>query len=210
MRYREFPKDSQRVSALGMGCMRLPTKDGAIDRPEAVSLIRRAIEGGVNYVDTAYGYHGGESERLVGEALEGGYRERVLLATKLPSGWSRSRRTWKGSLPRAAAKSCARTMWTVYLLHALDAARFENIVKAGGLDFMRRLPRRGPRPPHRFFFPRRSGRVPPHTRRLRLGRLPGADEPCSTNAIRRRWTACAWPLRRGSASSSWSPCAAAR
>ena len=71
MRYREFPKDSQRVSALGMGCMRLPTKDGAIDRPEAVSLIRRAIEGGVNYVDTAYGYHGGESERLVGEALRG-------------------------------------------------------------------------------------------------------------------------------------------
>ena len=38
----------------------------------------------MNYVDTAYGYHGGESERIVGEALEGGYRERVLLATKLP------------------------------------------------------------------------------------------------------------------------------
>ena len=138
MRYREFPKDSQRVSALGMGCMRLPTKDGAIDRPEAVSLIRRAIEGGVNYVDTAYGYHGGESERLVGEALEGGYRERVLLATKLP--------VWLVKEPADMERLFAEQLQKlrtdhvdVYLLHALDAARFENIVKAGGLDFMRRL-----------------------------------------------------------------------
>ena len=84
MLYRTFPRDGQRVSALGIGCMRLAQKDGAVDRPAAISLIRQAIDGGVNYVDTAYGYHGGESERIVGEALQDGYRERVLLATKLP------------------------------------------------------------------------------------------------------------------------------
>ena len=87
MNYRDFPAAGKQVSALGMGCMRLPTlnEEGhPIDRPEAIRLIRRAIDGGVTYVDTAYGYHDGKSEGLVGEALKDGYRERVTLATKLP------------------------------------------------------------------------------------------------------------------------------
>ena len=68
--------------------MRLPVQAGVegdpIDRPEAIRMIRKAIDSGVTYVDTAYGYHNGDSENLVGEALQDGYRERVLLATKLP------------------------------------------------------------------------------------------------------------------------------
>ena len=85
MKYRAFPGTRERVSALGMGCMRLPTReDGSIDRPEAIAMIRHAIDSGVNYVDTAWGYHGGDSEVLVGEALRDGYREKTLLATKLP------------------------------------------------------------------------------------------------------------------------------
>ncbi|MCE5259092.1 MAG: aldo/keto reductase [Chloroflexi bacterium] len=86
MKYRSFGNTGIQVSALGFGCMRLPTlgKYEEINEPEAISMIRKAVDAGVNYVDTAYGYHGGNSERVVGKALADGYRDKVYLATKLP------------------------------------------------------------------------------------------------------------------------------
>ena len=88
MEYRNFGKTGFKPSALGFGCMRLPQlmgEENAIDEPEATRMIRHAIDQGVNYVDTAWGYHGGQSEVVLGRILQDGYREKVALATKMPS-----------------------------------------------------------------------------------------------------------------------------
>jgi predicted aldo/keto reductase-like oxidoreductase len=87
MLYRRLGKLDWTVSVLGFGAMRLPLagrEAGEVDEPEATRMIRYAIDHGVNYVDTAYPYHDGKGEGMVGKALKDGYREKVKLTTKLP------------------------------------------------------------------------------------------------------------------------------
>ena len=87
MQLRKLGKTGLEVSVLGFGCMRLPTitpGEVKINREEAIRLIRKGIDNGINYIDTAYPYHGGESEEVVGLALKDGYREKVTLVTKAP------------------------------------------------------------------------------------------------------------------------------
>ena len=135
MQYRRVPKNGDELSILGFGCMRLPNKDGQIDEPRAISQIRSAIDRGVNYIDTAWPYHGGESEPLVGRALKDGYRERVKLATKLPSFLVKTREDMDGYL-NAQLKKLQTDSIDYYLVHTLTGPVWDAMVKLGICDFL--------------------------------------------------------------------------
>ncbi len=88
MKYRKFGRIDWEGSALGFGVLRLPLIDSNpanVDEPESIRMIRYAIDHGVNYLDTGYTYHAERSEVVVGRVLQDGYREKVKVATKLPS-----------------------------------------------------------------------------------------------------------------------------
>lgn len=128
MKYVPFGKHGFDVSRLGMGCMRLPTmqKDGktVIDREAAIAMIRHGIDQGINYVDTAYPYHDGESELVVGQALKDGYREQVKLATKLPI-WMVKEEKDMNRLLDEQLKKLDVAYIDFYLLHAMNKERME-------------------------------------------------------------------------------------
>jgi predicted aldo/keto reductase-like oxidoreductase len=132
MKYRDLGKLGTKASVLGFGCMRLPTLDGnaqseAIDEAETVRMIRQAVDRGLNYIDTAYPYHNGRSEVVTGKALRDGYRAKVILATKSPV-WQIAR---PADFDRYLDEQLARLETDhidVYLLHALNAQRWEKFV----------------------------------------------------------------------------------
>jgi predicted aldo/keto reductase-like oxidoreductase len=124
------------LSILGFGCMRLPiTGDGHIDEKQATEMLRYAIDHGVNYVDTAYPYHNGESEPFLGGALQGGYRERVKLATKLPSWLIKSREDMDRCLDEQL-KRLQTDQIDFYLVHGLMKPFWENLHSLGVTDFL--------------------------------------------------------------------------
>ena len=122
MRYTRFGQLDWQASVLGFGAMRLPRIDddaGRIDEPQAIQMMRYAIDHGVNYVDTAYGYHRGNSEGFVAKVLRDGYRERVKLATKLPCWLVKE----AGDFDRYLNEQLERldtAKVDLYLLHALN------------------------------------------------------------------------------------------
>lgn len=136
MQYRIFDKTGTPVSLLGMGTMRLPiTADGKIDQETAISMIRRSIDMGVNYVDTAYMYHDGESEKIVGKALKDGYREKVLLADKMPV-WMAKDEQAMAALFQEQFDRLEVDVIDMYLVHNITAPVWKRAQKFNLLSFL--------------------------------------------------------------------------
>ena len=136
MEYRNWNKNAARTSLLGYGCMRLPTNaDGSIDETRAAALLNTARAAGVNYFDTAYPYHGGQSEPFVGRVIAQWPRESFSLATKLP--------VWQCKSLDAAKRIFAEQLERLgvdyidfYLLHSLHKARYDQARALGIVDWL--------------------------------------------------------------------------
>jgi predicted aldo/keto reductase-like oxidoreductase len=138
MLYRKIPKTGDELSILGFGCMRLASKaDGSIDEDRATRQVRYAIDHGVNYVDTAWPYHMGQSEPFVGRALLGGYREKVKLATKLPS-WLIETREDMDKYLDAQLEKLQTDYIDYYLVHALVGDLWDKVETLGIKEFLTR------------------------------------------------------------------------
>lgn len=123
------------VSVLGFGAMRFPMiNENKVDEEEAIRMIRYAIDNGVNYIDTAWPYHNGESEVIVGKALQDGYRKRVHLTTKLPMWAVRKREDFDKYLQEQIDR--LQTKPDIYLFHGLTKSRLRKIKKLNLIEKM--------------------------------------------------------------------------
>jgi hypothetical protein len=145
MQFRSLGRSGGEISILGLGCMRLPVVDGdegRIDEAQATRLLHRAVELGINYLDTAYPYHRGQSEVFLGRALQGGLRQRVRLATKLPP-WEVKTAADFDRLLNEQLERLQTGHIDYYLLHALKADWWEQLCNLGVLEFLDRAIRDG-------------------------------------------------------------------
>ena len=137
MKYRTMGKLGIRSSAFGLGCMRFngpASGDSVIDEQKAVSLIRRAIDGGVNYIDTAYVYLGKTSEIVLGKALLDGYREKVTIATKMPIHAVHDRASMEALLEEELKKLQTDHI-DFYLMHGINREGWEKFKAIGAPEF---------------------------------------------------------------------------
>lgn len=135
MLYRTVPKTGDRLSALGFGCMRLPSKGRSVDEERAIRQIRHAIDQGVNYFDTAPIYHLGKSEQVLGRALRDGYREKVRIATKLPH-WEVFEREDMDRILDSQLAILQTDRIDYYLVHSLAGKSFRIMKDLGVLEFL--------------------------------------------------------------------------
>ena len=137
MKYRTMGKLGIQASAFGLGCMRFngaASGDSVIDEGKAISLIRRAIDGGVTYIDTAYVYLDKTSETVLGKALRDGYREKVTIATKMPKEYVHNRGEMEALLESELQKLQTNYI-DFYLMHGINRQKWEEFKAIGAPEF---------------------------------------------------------------------------
>lgn len=147
MEMRTFGKTGMQVSPLGFGVMRLPMKDGGktvnsntidqVDVETSIKMIHDAIDAGVNYFDTAYNYIGGSSERILGQALQGGLREKVCVATKSPAWLYKAPEDFDRFLDEQLER-LQTTYIDNYLLHSMNGGSWKKTVRNNAIEGMQR------------------------------------------------------------------------
>ncbi|MDI9502845.1 MAG: aldo/keto reductase [Peptoniphilaceae bacterium] len=138
MLYRNFTKDKLRVSQLGFGCMRLPVlaeDNSEIDISLATEMVRQAVNNGLNYIDTAWGYHEERSESFVKKALANDYRRKVFLADKLPV-WLTDDYAAFSEYFHTQRERCGTKYFDFYLLHSLHKKSWDKVKALGVLEFL--------------------------------------------------------------------------
>lgn len=145
MEYREFNKTGEKISLFGFGTMRLPAVDtdyGQIDEKEAIRMMRYAIESGVNYFDTAYMYHNGTSEGVLGKALQDGYRDKVYIADKMPL-WLAKKEGGFEAIFENQFKRLNVDHIDFYLLHSLDRISWQKVKEKGVMPYLEKMKAEG-------------------------------------------------------------------
>ena len=138
MIYNDF--QGMKISALGMGNMRLPTTDGNdahIDEERVAKMIDTAMKNGVNYYDTAWGYHSGQSEIVVGKVLKNYPRESFYLATKFP-GYDNSNMPKVKEIFEKQLEKCQVEYFDFYLFHNVCESNIDDYLdpKFGIFDYL--------------------------------------------------------------------------
>lgn len=139
MQYRNIGSTGVKASILGFGCMRFPilnNNDADIDREKTIPMLRRAHELGVNYYDTAFPYHAGTSESVVGEALKP-FREDVIITTKMFPPNIASRDDMEKML-NTQLERLQTNYIDFYFLHAIDRKRWAQLMQLDVLDFLQK------------------------------------------------------------------------
>ena len=131
------------IPLLGFGMMRLPTRGfGRIDDKRAEAMVDRAMEAGLNYFDTAYMYHGGDSEKFLGRALSRYPRESYILTSKLPvwqlSGEPEMEKTFAEQLKRTKAG-----YFDFYFLHWLNEGNWDHAEDVKAYGFLKKKQQAG-------------------------------------------------------------------
>lgn len=144
MKYRKMGSLQWDVSALGFGCMRLPTSGllHRVNEKYAIEILRHGIDLGINYLDTAWFYHLGQSEKIIGKALGDGYRKKVHLVTKLPMILVRKEDDFDNFLDRQLNRLQTDHL-DIYLFHMLNRAQFEKMKRLNLLSHMEKAREKG-------------------------------------------------------------------
>lgn len=144
MIYRYNQKNGDKLSILGFGCMRFPQKGGRIDEVRSTQMLKQALDGGVNYLDTAWPYHAGQSEAFLGRFFkETGLRKDIFLATKLPIWICRNKDDFYKYINKQLVKLNTDYI-DYYLMHMFTSyGNYKNLCNMGLKEYLKDIKKSG-------------------------------------------------------------------